>query len=154
MRWVQGRATIEQLLAKVWLQQVPASREHADRLLEQARRHVHSAGLTAQTDPEGAYALLYDAARKALWAILENQGLRPTAAGGHLAAYDAIVAQLDPPMGGQLRPFDRMRRHRRDAEYPRTDGPELRSEDIDDDLPKVRDILAIAEGVLDQMSPF
>lgn len=118
MRWEQGRAEIERLLEAKHLQQVPASREHADRLLAQARRHLASAASTAEDDPEGAYALLYDAARKALWAILENQGLRPTSSGGHLAAYNAVRAQLDPPMGRQLRPYDRMRRHRRDAEIP------------------------------------
>lgn len=106
------------------------------------------------SDPEGAYALLYDAVRKALWAVLENEGLRPTAAGGHLAAYHAITAQLDPPMGQQLRPFDRMRRHRRDAEYPRSDAPGLAPDDVTDDLPRVRAIVDMAERILDQMSPF
>jgi hypothetical protein len=154
MRWDQGRADIEKLLADKHLQRVPASREHADRLLAQARRHLVSATQTADADPEGAYALLYDAARKALWSILENQGLRPTTAGGHLAAYHAVRAQLDPPMGQQLRPFDRMRRHRRYAEYPPADAPELTTEDVEDDIPKVKDILGIAEKILDQMSPF
>ncbi len=154
MRWEQGRADIERLLDAGHLQQVPASREHADRLLAQARRHLASAANTAEDDPEGAYALLYDAARKALWAILENQGLRPTSSGGHLAAYHAVRAQLDPPMGQQLRPYDRMRRHRRDAEYPSGDAPELTSEDIQDDIPRAEDIVDIAEKILDQMSPF
>lgn len=154
MKWDQGRAEIERLLADKHLQQVPASREHADRLLAQARRHLASAASTADTDPEGAYALLYDAARKALWAILENQGLRPTSAGSHLAAYRAVRAQLDPPMGQQLRPYDRMRRHRRDAEYPPADAQEFAAEDVEDDIPRVEDIVGIAEKVLDQMSPF
>jgi hypothetical protein len=131
-----GRAEIERLLETGHLQQVPASREHADRLLAQARRHLASAANTAEDDPEGAYALLYDAARKALWAILENQGLRPTSSGGHLAAHHAVRAQLDPPMGQQLRPYDRMRRHRRDAEYPPADSPALTGEDAEDDIPR------------------
>jgi hypothetical protein len=88
------------------------------------------------------------------WAILENQGLRPTQAGGHLAAYHAVRAQLDPPMGKELRPFDRMRRHRRGAEYPPTDAPELTTSDVQDDIPKVHAILDVAERVLDDMSPF
>lgn len=154
MKWNQGRAEIEKLLADKHLQRIPASREHADRLLIQARRHPTSAAAAADPDPEGAYALLYDAARKALWAILENQGLRPTSAGGHLAAYHAVRAQLDPPMGWQLRPYDRRRRHRRDAEYPSADAPALTPEDIKDDIPKVKDIVSIAKSVLDQMSPF
>ena len=96
MRWGQGRTVIEQMLSAGDLQRVPASREHADRLLEQARRHVSSTQNAAVADPEGAYALLYDAARKALTAILENQGLRPTSRGGHLAVYHAVRAQHRP----------------------------------------------------------
>ncbi len=154
MMWEQGRSELERMIEARELQRVPASREHADNLLQQARRHVTSARRTCADDPEGAYAVLYDAARKALTAILENQGLRPTSAGGHLAVYHSARAQLDPPMGAQLRPFDRMRRQRRDAEYPRGDAPELTPEDVEDDVPKVEAILHIAEKVLDQMSPF
>jgi hypothetical protein len=45
---------------------------------------------------------LYDAARMALTAVLENRGLRPTSRGGHIAPYAAVSAQLDPPMGTVL----------------------------------------------------
>ncbi|MDR1264157.1 MAG: hypothetical protein LBK42_00960 [Propionibacteriaceae bacterium] len=38
MRWEQGRATIEAMLAAGELQRVPPSRDHADRLLGQAGR--------------------------------------------------------------------------------------------------------------------
>lgn len=154
MRWNQGREAIEHQLADGHLQRVPPSREHADRLLSQAHRHLVSAEQTAAGDPEGAYALLYDAARKALLAILVNEGLRPTTAGGHLAAYHAVTAQRDPPMGRELRPFDRLRRHRRDAEYPRGDVPDLTPEDVTDDVARAEAIIAVAERVLDQMSPF
>jgi hypothetical protein len=142
------------MLSARQLQRVPASRAHADRLMGQSARHLASAQSTAESDPEGAYSLLYDAARKSLWAVLENEGLRPTTAGGHLAAFDATRAQLDPPMGGTLRPFDRMRRHRRDAEYPSADTPQLSSRDVADDFAKVEAIVSLAAGVLDQMSPF
>jgi hypothetical protein len=154
VRWEQGRAEVEQMLSARQLQRVPASRAHADRLMGQSARHLASAQSTAESDPEGAYSLLYDAARKSLWAVLENEGLRPTTAGGHLAAFDATRAQLDPPMGGTLRPFDRMRRHRRDAEYPSADTPQLSSSDVADDFAKVEAIVRLAAGVLDQMSPF
>ena len=112
---MQGRAVIEQMLATGDLQQVPASREHADRLLEQARRHVHSTQNAVAADPEGAYALLYEAARKSLTAILASQGLRPTSRGGHLAVYHAVRAQLDPPMGKTLLPLFTATQPRRTA---------------------------------------
>lgn len=154
MRWNQGREVIERMLDVRELQRVPPSREHADRLVEQARRHLVSADAVRDVDPAGGYALLHDAARKALTAVLENQGLRPATRGGQLAVYDAVRAQLDPPMGSTLRPFDRMRRQRNDVEYPPTDAPELTREDVREDLVKAGDIVAAAARVLDQMSPF
>lgn len=75
MRWEQGRAAIERMVADGELQRVPASRTQADRLLTQARAHLGSAAKVRDDDPNGGYALAYDAARKALTAILENQGL-------------------------------------------------------------------------------
>jgi hypothetical protein len=106
VRWNQGREVIERMLADRQLQQLPASREHADRLMAQARRHLLTAQREAHQDPEAAYSVLYDAARKALVAILENQGLRPTSSGGHVAVLEAVSAQLDPP-SGRRRPPER-----------------------------------------------
>jgi hypothetical protein len=154
MRWDQGRATVERMLASAELQRVPASRDHADRLIAQARNHLTSADEICGNDHPGGYALVYDAARKALTAVLENQGLRPTTRGGHLAAYEAVRAQLDPPMGKTLRPFDRMRRQRHDAEYPPSSAPALTASDVREDIPKAADIINLAERVLNQMSPF
>ncbi|GEP39617.1 hypothetical protein NPS01_32800 [Nocardioides psychrotolerans] len=154
MKWEQGRVVVDHMIVDGELERVQASREHADRLLEQAKRHVESAEQTCASDPEGAYGMLYDAGRKALWSVLANQGLRPTRQGDHLAVYRAVTAQLDPPMGPQLRPFDRMRRQRHAAEYPQADTPELVSVDVLDDVPKIQAIVHIAEGVLDSMSVF
>jgi hypothetical protein len=136
------------------LERVPASRAHADLLLDQAHVHLGSVQAIAGSDAAGAYQLLYDAARKALAAILENQGLRATSRGGHIAVLDAVSAQLDPPLGQILRPFDRLRRRRNQAEYPAQDRPDFSAEDVDRDLPKVSEIVAAAAKVLDQMSPF
>jgi len=154
MRWDQGRPVIDRMLASSQLQRVPASREQADRLISQAQTHLTSAAEICDQDPPGGYALLYDAARKALAAVLENQGLRPTTRGGHLAVYEAARAQLDPPMGKILQPFDRMRRQRHDAEYPPTDSPALTPTDVREDIPKAGAIMDLAQRVLDRMSPF
>jgi hypothetical protein len=113
VKWNQGSERIEQLLADGRLQQVPASRDHADFLVGQARRHAAAAAAIATIDPAGAYQLSYDAARKALTAVLENQGLRPTQSGGHVVVYDAVRAQLVPPFGSTIAPFNRMRRARK-----------------------------------------
>lgn len=154
MRWNQGRATVDKLIADGELQRVPASREHADQLLAQARKDLASAGLLRDSNPKRAYESLYDAARMALTAVLENQGLRPTRSGGHLAPYAAISAQLDPPMGTVLRPFDRMRRTRNRSEYPSFTTPEVTADNITGDMPAATVIVETCQGVLGEMSPF
>jgi HEPN domain-containing protein len=154
VRWNQGRETLEQMLAERHLQRVTPSREHADRLLTQARHHLDSSKGLARSDPEGAYVMAYDAARKALTAILENEGLRPTTTGGHRAVYEAVRAQLDPPMGTVLRPFDRMRRTRHEAEYPPTDAPSLTGDDVDEDRQKAEAIVDLATRLLDETGVF
>jgi hypothetical protein len=154
MKWDQGRATIERMLADGELQRVPPSREQADYLLVQARSHAHSAATVCEDDPEGGYALAYDAARKALAAILENQGLRATSRGGHIAIFESVRAQLDPPMGVIIRRFNRMRSRRKNAEYPPTDAPRLTAYDVKEDLTSSGEIIDLASRVLDQMSPF
>ncbi|WP_449060367.1 hypothetical protein [Planomonospora algeriensis] len=154
MRWMQGRGRIDEMLASGQLERVPPSREHADTLLAQAERHIEFARSGFETDPTGAYQLLYDASRKALASILENQGLRATSRGGRLAVLDAVTAQLDPPLGQALRSFDRMRRRRNSAEYPRPDTPQITPDDVVQDLVKAEQFLALAAKVLDQMSPY
>jgi hypothetical protein len=154
VRWNQGRAVIDKLIVDGELQRVPSSREHADQLLAQARKDLASAELLRDSNPKRAYESLYDSARMALTALLENQGLRPTSRGGHLAPYSAITAQLDPPMGVVLRPFDRMRRTRNRSEYPSFTTPEVSADNVAADLPAATAIVEMCEGILDEMSPF
>jgi HEPN domain len=154
VRWVQGRSVVDVMLEKRELERVTPSAEHAAELIAQARRHAASAERIAEDDPAGAFQLLYDAARKALVAILENQGLRPTSRGGHIAVLEAVSAQLDPPMGQVLRPFDRLRRLRNSVEYPRVDTQPLTAGDVARDIAKIMDILDLAHRVTAQMSPY
>jgi hypothetical protein len=136
------------------IERVPPSRTHADLLLRQANQHLQAARAIVSIDPTGAYQLIYDAARKAFNAVLENQGVRATSNGGHIAVREAVLAQLDPPLGRILRPFDRLRRRRNEAEYPSVDTPALSAADVENDIPKVEEIVSAVEKVLDQMSPF
>jgi hypothetical protein len=142
------------MLADGELQRVPASREQSERHIAQARVHVASALKVCDEDPPGGYALANDGARKALTAILENQGLRPTTRGGHLAVLEAVRAQLDPPMGRALRQFNRMRIRRHDAEYPPTDSPEITPADVREDQGTAVSLVDIATRLLDEMSPW
>jgi hypothetical protein len=154
MRWNQGRAEIDKLIADGELQRVPPNREHADQLLSQARKDLASAELLRGDNPKRAYESLYDAARMALTAVLENEGLRSTSHGGHIAPYTAVSAQLDPPMGAVLKPFDRMRRTRNRSEYPSFTTPDVTADNVRADLPAATAIVEICVNVLDEMSPF
>lgn len=150
-RWEQGRAKIEQLLADQHLQRVTPNRDHADAIIGQARRYVASAKMINSTDPDAAYVLLYDAARKALTAVLENQGLRATSRGGHIALIDAVAAQLDPPLGAKLRTVDRMRVRRNRVEYPAPEVPPVTEDEVAETLPKVETVLEVAAKVVATM---
>lgn len=154
MRWNQGRVEIDKLIADGELQRVPPNREHADQLFAQARKDLASAEVLREANPKRAYESLYDAARMALTAVLENEGLRPTSRGGHIAPYAAVSAQLDPPMGQVLRPFDRMRRTRNRSEYPSFTTPEVTSDNVRADLQVAASIVKVCESVVDEMSPF
>ncbi|WP_199815149.1 MULTISPECIES: hypothetical protein [Streptomyces] len=127
-RWEQGRATVDDLIQRREVERVPASAGHAQAELAQARQHLASAKLLLDADPVGAYSLAYDAARKALAAVLMNQGLRATSRGGHVAVYETVKAQLDPPLGGVLRPFSRMRIRRNESEYRSAEAPAITPE--------------------------
>jgi len=154
MRWEQGRAVIDAMLAAGELQQVPPSREHADRLLNQAAIDLVTAREVATTNASGAYTLVYDAARKALVALLENEGLRPTSRAGHHGIYLAVQAQLDPPLGKVLRPFERMRRRRNEIEYPDFVQAPLTADDVEEDASAADGIIGLVKRVYDEMSPY
>lgn len=115
-RWNKGSEVVERLLEARQLQRVPADAATVEGLIESARRHVATGGTATTNDPEGAFALAYDAARKAANALLAHQGLRATTTGGHIVIVEAMNAQF-PGVAG-LKSIDRLRRRRNQAEYP------------------------------------
>ena len=127
--WEQGRATVDSLVSARRIERIPPNRDLVDEYLRQARAHLATSLLAAGTDPVGEFQLAYDAARKALASILINQGPRPTSSGGHIAVYEAVLAQLDPPLGDVFKPFGWMRPLRNDSEYPSPDRPVASGED-------------------------
>ena len=135
------------------LDQVTANTELADRLLVTARQHLASALLLAPSDPYLGYAALYDAIRKSLSALLQVQGLRATISGGHVAVMQAVRAQFGASMGAILRPVDRIRVTRRDAEYP-GQSTYIDEESVLDDLPKAEAIVEAAAKALHHLSSF
>lgn len=95
-RWHKGEEEVAHLIEQRHLQRVVADPEIAGALLASAGRHVESGRRTVDNDPEAAYSLAYDAARKSATALLAYQGLRPTTAGGHIAVVDVIRALSSP----------------------------------------------------------
>ena len=92
MRWGAGEADIEQLLAERHLERVQGAQADGGSWLDRARQALDAARLIAEAAPDSSIILAYDAARQACIALLAQQGLRPTTAGGHKAVDDAIRA--------------------------------------------------------------
>ncbi|MBW3536849.1 MAG: HEPN domain-containing protein [Actinobacteria bacterium] len=146
-RWNKGSEVIERLLEDRHLEEVPADADTAERLIATARRHISSATSNAESDPEGAFALAYDAARKTATALLAHQGLRPTSTGGHIAVADAINAQF-PGIEG-LKSIDRLRRRRNQAEYPDPrDYDPVTTDEVDDAVAAASACVDAAEKLL------
>jgi len=140
-RWNKGSEVINRLIDDHHLERVPADAGTVAALLETAGRHVTSAESAADTDPEGAFALAYDASRKTATALLAHQGLRPTSSGGHIVIVDAMRAQF-PGVDG-LKSIDRLRRRRNQAEYPDPQNYDPVTTD------EVHDAIAAARSSLD-----
>lgn len=154
MSWNIGRETILRLLDDSELQTVAADLDTANALLAQARRHLVSAETISASDPNGAFATQYDAARKACAALLQAQGLRPTSRGGHVVLRDAVIAQFAGLTGGQvLRSFDRLRRRRNEIEYPNSVSS-LDLEELDEAMERTSEILDFAEKLTDSLPVF
>lgn len=149
--WTQGRAVIDDLLKRGQLERVSASRELADLMIAQAQTHLESSRLLASVDTAGAFQLAYDAARKALAAILANQGLRAKGAGAHATLYEAVRAQLHPPLGKDLEPFSWMRPLRNDTEYPSLERSVASPDDVTEAGTAASIIIQRASTVLDNM---
>lgn len=81
-RWPRGEAEIERLLGLGHLQTVTGAAADGQPLLDKANRTLATAASITSSDPDSALVLAYDAARYATTALLAQQGLRPTTAGG------------------------------------------------------------------------
>ena len=154
LRWAKGRDRIDVLLAQSQLERVAANRELAEEYLAQSRAHLRTSTTVAGTDPVGEFQLAYDSARKALASLLIVQGLRPTSTGGHVALYEAVLAQFDPPLGSVFKNFGWMRPLRNDSEYPSLDRPVASGDDANAGRAAAALIVDAATRLLDQLPPY
>lgn len=148
-RWNQGRAKIDELIVQGHVERVPADRDQAATLITKAKRHLNSARLLGDSDIDLAYDALHAANRKALSAVLLAQGLRPTRIGGHIAVYEAVRAQLDPPLGTVLAPYTRIRRTRNASDY--LGEMTVTREDVHADAALCEQIVDVAARVIEEM---
>lgn len=150
MPWQRGRETIERLIANGELEQVQPSAATAERLLAAADAHIRLARRGLDDDPDGAFQLGYDAARKSGAALLAIQGLRATTLGGHIAVQDAVGDQFNG-LGGMAAfgRLGRLRRQRNATEYPAPDSPTITTEDAETCLDTSTEILDASRRLLD-----
>jgi HEPN domain-containing protein len=114
MRWSTGEATVERLLAAGRVERVQGAQADGASWLDRARRGLEAARVLAESAPDSSIVLACDSARQACVALLAQQGLRPTTAGGHYVVEEVVRAQFGPA----LRAFGGLRRRRNELEYP------------------------------------
>lgn len=135
-----SKEELDHLIAEGAIEAVAADPETARVELEQARLHVESAGEIAERDPVAAFALGYDAIRKALSAHMRSRGYRTTKGKGHHARTGryALAAIDDPRLEEHLEAFDELRQLRNQSEY---DALLLDRDDVADALARANAII-------------
>lgn len=120
-RWRRGAAEVDELLREQKLERVSGSAASGATHLASAHALLLSAARERSKNPEAAYILAYDAARKAATGLLAQQGLRPNSGGHHYTVERAVRAQFD----GSFDAFGALRRRRAEIEYPRRPGDDV-----------------------------
>lgn len=122
----------------------------ARRLLDQADRHIASAGVDG-VDRDSRFGLLYDGARKAADAIMRAKGRRVTAGVGHHIAYLAEAKRVLGPDHEELwTRIETARSIRNDMEYRGREVSELELTELDD---AATQIVVAARAYVDATPP-
>ena len=150
MIWKRGKAEVRDLLASGHLEHIGGTAANGSALLASSARLLESAEREVNLNPEAAYALGYDAARKACAALLAQQGLRTRSSGHHVTTERVVRAQF----GGPFDAFGTLRRRRSEIEYPRHPGDDIDSSEAAEALEQVREIYLAAEKLLDQLTVY
>jgi HEPN domain len=139
-----GHEEVEALIGRGVVRRVEADSESAQKELAAARRHLESVSEIAEIDPDGAFSLAYDAARKAIAAHMRAKGFRPgQGKGAHAKTGQYAVAALDNlGIEDHLDSFESMRSVRNRSEY---DAQLLESADALEALEHARVILDAVE---------
>lgn len=120
---------IARMLANRRLERVAVNRDYAVTVIEMAKQHVRTAEALAGSDDQAmAFTAAYDAARKALVAVLATKGLRVRPVGG--AHRNTGVAAAEFIEDVALEEFEWMRQVRNATEYPSDDQPTATLQDV------------------------
>lgn len=111
-------------------------------MLEKAEAPIDSARLISASNPEGAYQLAYDAARKAICAHMASVGLTTRSMPGAHVAVGTYGLTLNEMV---FRPFDRMRTNRHDAEYGTR---EFRTSELERDIASAESMIDVVRELL------
>lgn len=140
---------IEQMLANRRVERVAVNLSHANIVIRMAEQHVQTAGVLAETDDLAmAFTAAYDAARKALTAVLAREGLRVRPVGG--AHRNTGVAAAAFVADDSLGEFDWMRQVRNSTEYPDDERPAATAQDVIEAIEAAESIVAACARCLRQ----
>jgi len=149
-RWQRGEADIERMLAGAELEVLTGATADGEPWLSKARRTLSTAVGAADTDPDSAFTLAYDAARFACNALLAQQGLRATTRGGHYAVEVVVRGQF----GATFDRYGGLRRQRNDIEYPVNAAARLTPGDARSAIAVATELTSAAEQLLPHLGLF
>jgi hypothetical protein len=143
---------VQEMIAEGRLDRVAKNSPQAGRMLRSCLQHLETADQRAAGDPSGSYALLYDAARKAIAAHMLFHGLRVTSRpGAHAAIVPYAEAELATIGKEHVAHLDRMRRTRNDTEY---EERPINEQEVRNDLAHARFLVeAIAKTLFPPKQP-
>ena len=136
------------LLESGHLENISGAAANGSALLMSSARLLESAEREATINPEAAYILGYDSARKACAALLAQQGLRTRSSGHHLTTERVVKAQF----GGPFNTFGALRRRRSEIEYPRHPGEDIDAAEVSEALEQVSEIHISAVKLLGELT--
>lgn len=150
MTWQRGVDQVELLLREGSLEVVSGAAADGTELLESAGRLLDSATREVDANPEAAYVLAYDGARKACASLLAQQGLRTRSGGHHVTTEQVVRAQF----GGAFDSFSALRRRRSEIEYPRHPGDDVTQQEAQIAIDRATAIHSAAGELLPHLTMF
>ena len=139
-----SKPALDVLIGEGMIERVEPDPDTARQELRAARSHVESAVLIAGRDPTGAFAMAYDAMRKALSAHMRATGYRATTGRGHhyRTGRYALVALHGRGVEGHVEAFDDLRQLRNQSQY---DALVVEPDDVTDILAHAGALVAAIE---------